>query len=122
MKEHQVAKYLQVIEWILFFCLCGLSVVFMNEVLYKFFSGKTSFTQSEESIRELPTIVICFSKPYSRKTQYEYGSDFKIKYEITVKNWHNKGIFLKEGTNSKVFGENLSLEKILTKYHGNCFR
>ena len=51
----------------------------MYGVLVKFFSGKTSFTQSEEPIKELPTIVICFSKPYLRKTQYEYGLDFKNK-------------------------------------------
>ena len=61
----QQTKYFIVIEWILFFGLCGLSGVFMHGVLHNFFSGKTSFSESEEVMKELPTVVLCFSKgPY----------------------------------------------------------
>ena len=62
----QQTKYIQVIEWILYFGLCGLSAFFMHGVLEKFFSGKTSFTLSEESVKELPTIILCFSKSYRK--------------------------------------------------------
>ena len=120
MQQGQAHKYFTFIEWILYFCLCGLSAVFMNEVLDKFFSGKTSFSTSEETIKELPTIVLCFSKPNSRKPQYEYGSDFQIGYLISDKNWNNETFILKEGTNSLKFGETLWLGKIATEYEGNC--
>ena len=81
---HQI-KYIRVIEWILYFCLCGISVFFMYGVLDKFFSGKTSFAYYDESVKELPTIIFCFSKSDSTKTEYEYGSDFKILYQIFYK-------------------------------------
>ena len=81
---HQT-KYIQVIEWTLYFGLCGLSVFFMYGVLEHFFSGKTSFSQYDEPIMELPTIMLCFSKSDSMKTEYEYGSDFKILYKIYYK-------------------------------------
>ena len=76
----QQAKYFQVIEYFFFFMLCGLSVYFMHGVLDKFFSGKTSISQSEEPMKELPTIMICFSKSNSRITKFEYGLDFIIQY------------------------------------------
>ena len=42
----QQAKYFQIIEYILFFGLIGLSGIFMHEVLDKFFTGKSNFSQS----------------------------------------------------------------------------
>ena len=77
----QQAKFFQIIEYILFFALCGLSGVLMYGVLDKFFSGKTNFSQSEESIMELPTITFCFSNHNSSIKKYEYGSNFKIEYK-----------------------------------------
>ena len=122
---HQ-AKYFQVINYAFFFGLCGLSVYFMHGVLEKFFSGKTSFSQSEETINELPTITICFIKPNLIKPEYEYGLDFKIQYLIYEKHdislQYNYSIFLKEGENLVPFGEILWLEKIITLNDGNCFK
>ena len=119
-------KYIQSIEYAFFFGLCGLSVYFMYGVLDKFFSGKTSFSQSEESINELPTIMICFIKPNLSTPEYEYGLDFKIQYLIYEKNdisMHQAhSIFLKEGENSAPFGEILWLEKIITINDGNCYK
>ena len=116
----QQAKYFQVIEWILYFCFCGLSVIFMHGVLDNFFSGKTSFSQSEETIKELPTIMICFSKPNISQSEYKYRSDFKIEYKISDKNWNPETTFLKEGTN-KLFGEILWLQKVTTQFQGFCY-
>ena len=120
----QQVKYFQIIEYILFFGLCGLSGVFMHGVLDKFFSGKTNFSQSqEESITELPTITFCFSKPNKSITKYEYGSNFKIRYMIIDKNiLKYDSIFLKERENVKLLNETIYLEEIRTLYYGHCFK
>ena len=96
----------------------------MYGVLNKFFSGKTSFNQSQEPIKELPTIMICFSKSNSRKIEYEYGSDFKIYYErsTSARNLAYNNDFLKEGENTTTMEEIVYLEKIITKGMGNCFK
>ena len=114
------AKYIQVIEYAFNFCLLGLSVYFMYGVLDKFFSGKTSFSQHDVPVNELPTIVLCFSNKYdSRNIDYEYGSDFKIEYEFYKNGLHS--VFLKEGEYSTLMEEMLYLEKITTTI-GNCFK
>ena len=100
---HQT-KYIPVVEWVLYFCLCGISVFFMHGVLDNFFSGKTSFTHYNVPVNERPTIMLCFSKSDLRNTEYEYGSDFKIKYEVIYKT-DNVGAFLKEGENSTIMDE-----------------
>ena len=112
-------KYFKAIEWILFFVLCGISAVFMYGVLDKFFSGKTSFTQSESSIKELPTITLCFSNPDSRKTDYEYGSDFKIVYKSYNR---QQSIILNEGENPELLGKIIHLENLTTLYMRKCYK
>ena len=117
-------KCFQVIEYIIFFGLLGLSFFLMYEVLDKYISRKTVITQSEVPITELPTIIICFSKQNSYNTKYEYESDFKIK--LLYWDWDQSdqigSIFVKEGENTTLFGEIIWLEKIITAYRGNCFK
>ena len=49
---------------------------------------------------ELPTIMLCFEKPSSRSTEYEYGSNFTIHYEISDENYIHQGtLWLNEGEN-----------------------
>ena len=49
---------------------------------------------------ELPTIMLCFEKPSSRSTEYEYGSNFTIHYEISDENNIHQGtLWLNEGEN-----------------------
>ena len=117
---HQT-KYIQVIEWVLYFGLCGISVFFMYGVLDNFFSGRTSFTHSDEPVDEFPTIMLCFSKNNWGKAEYEYGSDFKIKYGGFYENGFQHA-FLKEGENSTLMEEIIYLEKIMTISMGNCFK
>ena len=117
----QQSKYIQAIEWILYFGLCGLSAFFMHGVLEKFFSGKTSFTLSEESVKELPTFMLCFSNSNLSNIEYEYGTDFKIKFQTSYRNSYPY-VFLKEGGNSTLLGETIRLEKITTMYLGNCYK
>ena len=114
-------KYFKVIEWTLFLGLCGISAIFMWGVLEKFFSGKTSFTQVEEPIKELPTITLCLSMPDSRKIEYQYGKDFEITYRISAEN-SRYSIILKEGGKSFIFGEELYLEKFITVHFKNCYK
>ena len=114
-------KSFVIIEWGLFFALCGLSLFFMKGVLDNYFSGMTSFTQSEGPLKEFPTVVLCFSVPNSRNTKYEYGSDFQIKYSVEV---HGKqsGINLKQGENASITGEMLYFIKIASMRYGNCYK
>ena len=112
-------KYFKFIEWILFFGLCALSGIFMGGVLDKFFSRKTSFTQSEEPIKEYPTLMICLVKPESRKTEYEYDSDFRIEYETP----HSiSPTVLKEGAKTNIYRGISYLNKIQTYKMGNCYK
>ena len=119
MSNSKQTKLFKVIECTLFVGLCGLSGFFMWGVLDKFFSGKTSFTQSEEPIKELPTLTICFTKPESRKIEYEYDLDFRIEYKIS--NSINT-TFLKEGEKTTIFEGLIYLNKIQTMYFGNCYK
>ena len=89
----QLQKYIQIFEYTFFFGLCGLSVYFMYGVLDKFFSGKTSISMSEESIKELPSIMLCFDN--SKTVYHELGPDFKIKYEIIYPNYTKKKVYLR---------------------------
>ena len=121
----QQPKCFHVIEYSLFICLCGLSVYFTQGVLDKFFSEKSSITLSEEPIKELPSIMICFDKPNSRGTEYQYGTDFKIVYVIVGPTNYNSAFVeeLKEGKNSTtLFDETVYLEKMITIDTTHCFK
>ena len=101
------------VEWILFLCLCFVSVFFMREVFEKYISNKSSFIQYGEPITEHPTITICFdsSKEFFF---YEIGTDFNI----TIKNND-----LNLGENKfKDTSETIYLEKILTDNYGYCYK
>ena len=92
-----------VIHWGIFFGLCALSILSMREVLEKFQSKDSSFTQYEEPITEHPTTVMCFSPPFKNRTdpglhllmekQFEIGIDFNISisdYGNKTYNWTDR--------------------------------
>ena len=110
----------KIVEWTLFFVLCIIATYFMRGVMEKYFSEKTSFTQTEKLMEELPTIVFCFSNKYSTSTKYEYGSDFKLSYVLWF-GFESHNIFLKEDKNSTLLKEIVHLEK-MRGYFGNCFK
>ena len=112
-------SYLILLEWLLFFGLCGLSAIFIWGVLDKFISGKSSFTQSEEPINELPTIIMCFSSngKFDGDSEYEYTSDFKIWYAVAPGSFG----WLKIGKNVDTL-ETITLRKIKTFYSGTCYK
>ena len=111
-----LTKYIKITEWILYFGLCILSAYFMEGVLDKFFSEKSSFTQSEEPIQDFPVITICLSK-----SEFEYGFDFNMEYGFHIgKEFHS--IFLKEGESLTILEKDVYLEKLITLYFGNCYK
>ena len=76
----------------------------MREVLEKFQSKDSSFTQYEEPITEHPTTVMCFSPPFKYRTdpdlplpqltekQFEIGIDFNISFSTfgdKTYNWND---------------------------------
>ena len=71
-------KYFTALAWILFIGLCGLSLFFMVDVPDKFIESKSSFSESEQAIKELPQVTLCFTKTELPRTYYEYGKDFEI--------------------------------------------
>ena len=92
---------ISVIHWGIFFGLCALSILSMREVLEKFQSKDSSFTQYEEPITEHPTTVMCFSPPFKNRTdpdlplpqltekQFEIGIDFNISISDYGNKTHN---------------------------------
>ena len=114
-------SYIKSLEWILYICFCCLSAFLMWGVLDKFISGKTNFTNSEEPLKELPTITLCFSNSDSTKTVYEYGQDFKIEYHFYTKD-DKTSLLLIEGKNLTIFDEFVSLNKVISSKMGNCYK
>ena len=53
-------KLLTTLEWLLFFILCTVAMVFCWPMLEEYESKQTSLSQSKEDILERPTITICF--------------------------------------------------------------
>ena len=121
MQKGTRVKYFIILEWTLYIGLCGLATYFMWGVLKKYFSRQSSFSQYEEPISELPTITFCFIKPQTKKTEYDYGTDFEIGYRIYEGIKPTKTMILKEGKNN-LFGSTINLQKILTFYLGNCYK
>ena len=88
----------------------------MQGVLDKFFSKKSSFTQSEEPIEDTPVITICFAKSW-----YEYGRDFNIEYGFQNGNEFYSSI-LKKGKSLTKFEKDVYLEKLITIDFGKCYK
>ena len=118
-------KYFTALEWILFICLCGLSIIFMDDVWAKFIESKSGFAESEQLIKELPEFTLCFTKPELPRTNYEYGKDFKILYDIGYVNYR-KQVLLEEGKKSNVsineVTEVVHFEKLISFWFGNCYK
>ena len=119
------AKYYTAIEWIFFIGLCGLALYFTEEVFLKFLEGKSSFSQSEESIKDLPSFTICFKKQNFSITNYEYGTDFAITYFMLFRD-KSDYVVLEEGKklNLSIYGvkEVVHIDMVMTHDYGKCYR
>ena len=71
----------QVIEWIVYFVLCGVGIYFIMQgnVLSKYFLKRKDFTQHEEYIFEHPTIVT-YLEPSDSTISLVYGKDYNVSF------------------------------------------
>ena len=113
-------KVFKTIEWTLFAAFCIFSIIFIREVLEKFYSRDTSFKHYNIPVFEHPTITICLSQYFENGTKYQlkfnYGLDFRIKY-------HYDGFFLNKGKNYRNDSKEMILfEEIVTSHYGYCYK
>ena len=73
MNQETRDKLLFAFNVILFLILLSLSIPVVSQIFSQFFSESSTFMQSEQLIKEFPTITIC--TPY---TSFEYGVDLNI--------------------------------------------
>ena len=73
MRQLRQVNYSKIIEWISFFGLCSISILFMKEALIKYDNKDTSIRKYELAIDVWPTITICYSE-----FKIEYGKDLNI--------------------------------------------
>ena len=129
-----VEKFSKLIEWSLFGFLCGVSIFFIWGVIDHYFSGISSFAQSEQPVTELPTIVYCFlrGRGSGEYVDLQYGTEFTIEYKLSDY-WGSKAVILKEGTNVTISlqhhhrnpqhnYETVFLEKLITLHLGTCYK
>ena len=109
-------KYFKFLEWICYFCLCGLAVSLTWQVVSKFLEKESSFNQSTKPIARTPTIALCFS---SKSHDYTYGLDFNISMYSSYASY-------KKDSSRKL---SLDLDKhkdlfleIITSYAGKCYK
>ena len=76
-------RILQAIEWLLFLALGGVSIIFIKEIISKFYSEDSSFKIYEEYTIEHPTITVCnlFKENEENGTIIDYR--LGIDYEVT---------------------------------------
>ena len=86
----------QVIEWIVYFVLCGVGIYFIMQgnVLSKYFLKRKDFTQHEEYIFEHPTIVT-YLEPSELTNSLVYGKDYNLSFWLD----RNQSFALTIGTN-----------------------
>ena len=69
-------------EWVLFFTLSGISIIFIKDCIVKFYSEDSSFKISEDYSIEHPTITVCnlFNKSEENETfiDYRLGVDYEV--------------------------------------------
>ena len=75
-------RILRVLEWLVFLFLCGVSIIFIKEIIIKFYSEDSSFIISEEYPTEHPTITICNlfkqNEDIGMNIDYKHGQDYEI--------------------------------------------
>ena len=113
-------KFFKVLEWIVFIVLLFVSFFLSRVVVHQFISERTTLSYREEPIKELPTIVFCFSMSDSSKTSYEYGLDFQIEY-LLIAGDNATSKFLVEGNNT-LLEEIVRLDKIIAYFMGICYK
>ena len=118
-------EWSKIMEWFTYLIFLGLSTYFMREAIDKYFSGKSSFFQYDQQMTDLPIVTFCFDKANnnenSTKSEYIYKTDFTLDYLIG-NNGVYESISLKEGQQVKIINESVTIEKVITRYSGHCYK
>ena len=136
-----VDKFYKSIELVCAFGLSCASFFIIWEVVEHYTSGISSFAISEKPVTELPTIILClFERGIKPESEFSkgrkfssgfaagattlnlnYETDFMIEYHVS--DYHgSESIFLKEGKNSTIMQEMVSLEILTTLNQGTCYK
>ena len=90
----------KIIKWLFYIGLCGVSTIFMKEVLEKYFSKATTYKLSqEEELWESPAITICPQVSPEKIEEFQIYRDYEIHFG-TGREENYSGIKLKVGNNS----------------------
>ena len=123
MDINKVQICFKIIEWVVFICLCGVSFLFMTEVLDKFQSKATTYEVHDEDITDSPAITICqqMDAIASSNHQLRIGKDFEIRFAS------GKEMYLQDIMTLLHFGKNkiggtriVFLEKKVTVFKDVC--
>ena len=104
--------------WIIFLFLCVVSVFLTKEVIKKYLSFDSSSKTREDSLTDLPSVVICFMPS---NNSFSYDNHFAI-YKGSYLD-----LFVSDREHYKLkFGDNPKFEihfsKLLTTYSGLCYK
>ena len=104
MNQERQNKILFVFNVIIFLILLSLSIPILAQIFSQFISESSSFKQSEEPIKEIPTITIC--TPY---TGLKYGIDLNISI-----GFYDYVTFIEEGQDEYSWKENDNFKENIT--------
>ena len=119
MLPSKVITIFEIVKWSFYFSLCGVSTIFMKEVLEKYFSKATTYKVSQEELRESPAVTICPQVSPEKIEELQIYRDYDIHFGIGREE-NYKGMKLKIGNNS-FEGNLIELETKLTANDQNCF-
>ena len=104
--------------WMIFITLCVVSVFLTKEVIKKYLSFDSSFKTSEDSLTELPSVVICFMPS---NDSYSYDEHFAIYQgsflDLFVSDREHYKLKLGDNPNFKIH-----FSELLTTYSGLCYK
>ena len=104
MNKDKQNKILFAFNVIIFLILLALSIPILAQIFSQFFSESSTFKQSEEPIKEFPTITIC--TPY---TSFEYGVNLNISMGM-----YDYEAFIEEGEYEYSWKENANFVEYIT--------
>ena len=104
MNQDKQNKILFAFNVLIFLILLSLSIPILVQIFSQFFSESSTFKQSEEPIKEFPTITIC--TPY---TSFEYGVNLNISMGM-----YDYEAFIEEGEYEYSWKENGNFAEYIT--------
>ena len=76
-------RILKASEWLLFFALSGISIIFIKDCILKYYSEDSSFKISEENTIKHPTIIVCNMFKEIKDTETFIDYRLGVDYEVT---------------------------------------